>query len=233
MPSTDMSLELRWIFEGKATPEDVSSWFYEKLGSSGNPREDPYDDIYLFNPEVDYSSVKFRGESLDIKWRRNDFPINLRGSGANNTNKISGVVEGWVFWKWKDKKTAEEIRELINDKKKHPWIKVHKERSRIRYKRSGSDDVSLVPTKEEKDANCSIELVKLQIKDKNLFWWSLGLELFAGKKVSNNEEMEIEGIAEYLLKDYPCNKNNKGCKLGDGNSYGYPKLFSIYANSIR
>jgi hypothetical protein len=92
-----MPLELRWIFEGK-TPEDVKNWFYKELESIGDPKELPYEDIYLFNPEVDYSSVKFRERKLDIKWRRNRFQINIE------SKHIAGVAEDWVFWEWKEKK---------------------------------------------------------------------------------------------------------------------------------
>ena len=222
--SSDTSLELRWIFEGKI-PENVEKWFYKGLESIDDSKEPPYEDIYLFNPEVDYSSVKFREGKLDLKWRRNSFQINLE----EQKNKISGIVEGWVFWEWKEKKTAAEIQEFIDDKRKHPWLKVDKERSRIRYKINGNEDCSLEPTREEKNAKCSIELVKLQIKNKDISWWSLGLELFAGKKVSKDERIEMKELTEYLLKDYP-KKNNI---LSDSNSYAYPKLFSLNAIHIR
>lgn len=49
--SSDTSLELRWIFEGKI-PEHVEEWFYKGLDSIGDLEEPPYEDIYLFNPEV-------------------------------------------------------------------------------------------------------------------------------------------------------------------------------------
>ena len=226
--SSDTSLELRWIFEGKI-PEHVEEWFYKRLDLIDDPKEPPYEDIYLFNPEVDYSSVKFREGKLDVKWRRNSFQINLE----ERNNKISGVAEGWVCWKWKEKKTADEIKEFMDDKKKHPWLKVNKERSRIRYKINGNDgDDSLESTKDEKNANCSIELVKLQIKEnkKNLSWWSLGLDLFAGKKVSDDEKGDMKAVTEFLLKDYPKENSND---LTSTHSYAYPKLFSINANYIR
>jgi hypothetical protein len=225
--SLDTTLELRWIFEGKI-PEYVEKWFYEGLESIGDPKEPPYEDIYLFNPEVDYSSVKFREDKLDLKWRRNSFQINLE----ERNNKISGIVEGWVFWEWKEKKTADEIKEFMDDKKKHPWLKVDKERSRIRYKISGNEKGSLEPTKDEKNANCSIELVKLQIKEnkKNLSWWSLGLDLFADKKVSDDERGDMKAVTEFLLKDYPKENSNN---LTSTHSYAYPKLLSMNVNYIR
>jgi hypothetical protein len=226
--SSDTSLELRWIFEGKI-PVNVENWFYKGLDSIGDPKEPPYEDIYLFNPEVDYSSVKFREDKLDIKWRRNSFQINLE----ERKNKISGIVEGWVFWEWKEKKTADEIREFMDDNKKHPWLKVNKERSRIRYKINSNDgDGSLKPTQDEKNANCSIELVKLQIKEnkKNLSWWSLGLDLFVGKKVSDDEKRDMKAITDFLLKDYPTENDND---LNSTHSYAYPKLFSMNVDSIK
>jgi hypothetical protein len=215
-----MSLELRWIFEGKS-PKEVKNWFFKRLESIGDPKESPYEDIYLFNPEVDYSSVKFREDKLDIKWRQNSFEISI------DRMKISGVAEDWMFWEWKEKKTADEIQRFIGDKRTHPWVKVDKERSRIKYKIHDNDG-SFMPTKDENKADCSIELVRLQLKNKNISWWSLGLDLFAGKKVSKDEKMKMKGIAEYLLKDYP-NKNN----LNYSNSYAYPKFFSMNVKSIR
>jgi len=138
----------------------------------------------------------------------------------------------WVYWEWKEKKSADEIKEFMDYKKKHPWLKVNKERSRIRYKIDSNEDGSLKPTKDEKNANCSIELVKLQImiNKKNLSWWSLGLDLFAGKKVSDDERTEIMAITEFLLKDCPTENDND---LNSTHSYGYPKLFSMNGDSIR
>lgn len=54
-----------------------------------------YDDIYLYNPEVDYSSMKFRDNKSDIKWKRSSFEIEFESS---KSVAISGLVEGWVFW---------------------------------------------------------------------------------------------------------------------------------------
>jgi len=87
--SSDTSLELRWIFEGKI-PEHVEKWFYKGLDSIGDPKEPPYEDIYLFIPKVDYSSVKFSEDKLDVKWRGNSFQMNLE----ERRNEISGIVEG-------------------------------------------------------------------------------------------------------------------------------------------
>ena len=61
----------------------------------------------------------------------------------------------------------------------------------------------------------------MKFKNKNISWWSLGLDLFSGKKVSKDENMEMKGITKYLLKEYPMNN------LNYSNSYSYPKLFSM------
>lgn len=219
-----MSLELRWIFDG-TIPKKVKQWFYNELESIGDPKESPYEDIYLFNPEVDYSSVKFRETKLDTKWRRNSFQISI----GKKKKGITGIEEDWVYWEWKEKKTAEEIQQFIGDKGPHPWIRVDKERSRIRY-RMNQNDSSLMPTKEENNATCSIEIVQLKLKKnkKNISWWSLGLDLFSGKKVNKEERSKMKEIAEYLLKDYPKKK-----ALTSSNSYSYPKLFSMNAKNIR
>src|SRR5215510_1993488 len=220
-----MSLELRWIFDG-AIPKKVKKWFYKELESIDDPKESPYEDIYLFNPEVDYSSVKFREDKLDTKWKRNSFQVSI----GKKKKGLSGIAEDWVYWEWKEKKTAEEIQRFIGNEGPHPWIRVDKERSRIRYRMNENDVSSLMPTKEENNATCSIEIVQLKLKKtkKNISWWSLGLDLFSGKKVSKHERSKMEEIAEYLLKDYP--KKNA---LNSSNSYSYPKLFSMNAKNIR
>lgn len=88
--------------------------------------------------------------------------------------------------------------------------------------------VHLLHLERRKIADCSIELVKLQLKSKNGTWWSLGLDLFVGKKVSKGEKVEMKGMAEYLLKNHP-KKNN----LKYGNSHSDPKLFSMNARSVQ
>ena len=75
-----MSLELRWFFQGKI-PDEIKRWFNK--GSFDNEKfilekEETFQDIYLFNPEVNYSSVKFRKENFGIKWRKNTYPIAIR-----------------------------------------------------------------------------------------------------------------------------------------------------------
>jgi len=224
-----MSLELRWIFDD-TIPKKVKKWFYKELESIADPKEPPYEDIYLFNPEVDYSSVKFREDKLDTKWRRNSFQISV---AKKNKKRISGIAEDWVHWEWKEKKTANEIQGFIGSEGSHPWIRVDKERYRIRYRMNGNGDdgiSSLIPTKGESNAICSIEIVQLKLKKnkKNISWWSLGLDLFSNKKVSKHERSQMEEIVEYLLKDYPKKK-----ALKSSNSYSYPKLFSMNVKNIR
>lgn len=96
-----MSLELRWIFASK-TPDPVNQWFYhdKRLGDNNTVEKQEYEDIYLYNPEVDYSSVKFRDKKLDIKWKCSSFNIYVKATN------ISGIVEDWVFWEWNERKTA-------------------------------------------------------------------------------------------------------------------------------
>lgn len=97
------------------------------------------------------------------------------------------------------KKTADEIQRFIGNKGPHPWIRVDKERSRIRYRMNENDISSLTPTKEESNATCSIEIVQLKLKKnkkkKNVSWWSLGFDLFSGNKVSKDEWNKMKEIA--------------------------------------
>lgn len=110
-----MSLELRWIFNGRI-PDHVKHWFYHNKGHNNKIEKQSYEDVYLYTPEVDYSSVKFRDKKLDIKWKRSSFKIDVKSSKSFN---ISGIVEDWVFWVWNERKTAKEIDAAINTKKIH------------------------------------------------------------------------------------------------------------------
>jgi hypothetical protein len=96
-----------------------------------------HEDVYLHTPEVDYSSVKFRDDKLDRKWKRSSFEIDVKSLKSVN---ISGMVEDWVFWEWNERKTAKEIGQQIGENKVHPWIRIMKERSRYKY-RYGDDSL--------------------------------------------------------------------------------------------
>ena len=209
-----MSLELRWIFSGQI-PDHVRHWFYNDIGHHDKMERQSYEDIYLYTPEVDYSSVKFRDKKLDIKWKRSSFGIEIESSKSLN---FSGIVEDWVFWVWNERKTAEEIEEQIAKNQIHPWIKIMKERSRYNYRYK---DDSLLPTSNYGDPDCSIEITTLELNSKNLVWWSIGIDLFAGKNISENEKKDINMLAKLMLSKYP--ENN----LISERSYSYPKLFSL------
>ena len=210
-----MSLELRWIFSGNI-PDHVKQWFYH----DNKWEKQKYDDIYLYNPEVDYSSVKFRDNKLDIKWRRSSFEIDIESS---KSAKISGIVEDWVFWVWNERKTAKEIEEQIAESEVHPWIRIMKERTRYKYIYENN---SLLPVSNKGDPDCSIEITTLNLmNNKNAIWWSIGIDLFAGKNISKPERKDMKVIAQLLLSDYPDTNLVYAC------SYSYPKLFSINRNS--
>ena len=77
------------------------------------------------------------------------------------------------------KKNREEIEEQIAKNQVHPWIRIMKERSRYNYKYK---DDSLLPVSNKGDPDCSIEITTLKLKNtKNCVWWSIGIDLFAGK----------------------------------------------------
>lgn len=192
-----MSLELKWIFSGDI-PDHVKHWFYHDKGHNGKMEKQKYDDIYLYTPEIDYSSVKFRDNKLDIKWKRSSFEIDIESSKFMN---ISGIVENWVFWEWNERKTAEEIEEQIAENQMHPWIRITKERSRCNYR---YEDDSLLAVSNKGDPDCSIEITTLDLKNtKNCVWWSVGIDLFAGKNISKSEKKNTKVIAQLLLSNYP------------------------------
>ena len=210
-----MSLELRWIFSGEI-PDDVKHWFFHDKGHNNKMEKQRYEDIYLYTPEVDYSSVKFRDNKLDIKWKRLRFEIDSKSSEYVN---FSGIVEDWIFWEWNERKIAEEIEEQIAENQMHPWIRIMKERSRYKYRYK---DDSLLPVLNKGVPDCSIEITTLNlVNNKNVVWWSIGIDLFAGRKISKDERKNMKVIAQLLLSNYP--KTN----LTSTSSYSYPKLFSL------
>ena len=210
-----MSLELRWIFNGRV-PDYVKHWFYHNKGHNNKMEKQSYEDVYLYTPEVDYSSVKLRDKKLDIKWKRSSFKIDVKSSKSLN---ISGIVEDWIFWEWNERKTAKEIEEQIVENKEHPWIIILKERSRCSYQYK---EDSLLPVLNNDDPDCSIEMTTLNpSNNKNIAWWSIGIDLFAGKNISKDERKNVKVIAQLLLSDYP------ETNLVSAHSYSYPKLFSL------
>ena len=78
----------------------VKHWFYHNKGHNNKMEKQSYEDVYLYTPEVDYSSVKLRDKKLDIKWKRSSFKLKLSLKSSN----ISGIVEDWIFWEWNKEK---------------------------------------------------------------------------------------------------------------------------------
>jgi hypothetical protein len=231
-----MTLELRWFFQDKV-PEGINRWFKKEFKKNeGNSTEviDSYQDIYLFNPEVTYSSIKFRNDTFVIKWRKNTFPIKLN---LKNIDMV-GNVEDWIFWNLKELKASKEIQLYIDKNNKHPWIKLNKKRQKILYKISNNRKEFLVLEEDISKADCSIELSTIMLdKNKDISWWTIAIELF--KKTNNNnnnndkhesayeEKQVFEKISKIFLKNYPHND------LIAIRSYGYPQLFSLYENLIK
>jgi hypothetical protein len=231
-----MTLELRWFFQDKV-PEGINRWFkkeFKKNEGNGTEVIDSYQDIYLFNPEVTYSSIKFRNDTFVIKWRKNTFPIKLN---LKNIDMV-GNVEDWIFWNLKELKTSKEIQLYIDKNNKHPWIKLNKKRQKILYKISNNRKEFLVLEEDISKADCSIELSTIMLdKNKDISWWTIAIELF--KKTNNNnnnndkhesayeEKQVFEKISKIFLKNYPHND------LIAIRSYGYPQLFSLYENLIK
>src|SRR5215207_7440902 len=232
-----MSLEMRWFFQGKV-PEEVKRWFNK--GSFDNEKsflekEETYQDIYLFNPEVTYSSVKFRNENFVIKWRKNTFPITIR----INRTIISGIAEEWMLWELKDDKTSEEIQLYMEKNDKHPWMKINKNRQRYYFKISDTTKGLLEPETGGSNADFSMELTNIILeKNKDISWWTIGIDLFEKSSSSDSndtsnyrnnshEKKILEKISRPLLENYPHNN------LLEVRSYGYPQLFSLYADLIK
>lgn len=227
-----MSLELRWFFQG-GVPDEINRWFNKEFLNNEEfslEKQESYQDIYLFNPEVKYSSIKFRNENFVIKWRNNTLPINMK----IKNRFILGNVEDWIFWNFKGINASEEIHQYIDKNNKHPWIKINKKRQRITYKFSNNQKEFLVSEKNILKADCSIELSIVALdKNKDISWWTIAIELFKKNNNNNNnnnnedEKQMMEKITKIFLKNYPHN-NLLGIR-----SYGYPELFLLYENLIK
>ena len=233
-----MALELRWFFQDKV-PEEINRWFnkeFKKNEEYSIELKDSYQDVYLFTPEVNYSSIKFRNENFVIKWRRTTFPISLELKNID----IVGNVEDWIFWNLKEYKASKEIQLYISKNNKHQWIKLNKKRQKITYKISNNHNEFLVLEEDISKADCSIEISTIVLdKNKDISWWTIAIELF--KKTNNNnndnkndkhesnydEKQVFEKISKIFLINYPHND------LIAIRSYGYPQLFSLYENLIK
>ena len=230
-----MALELRWFFQDKV-PEGINRWFikeFKKNEEYSIELKDSYQDVYLFTPEVNYSSIKFRNENFVIKWRKNTFPINLKLKNMD----IVGNVEDWIFWNLKEYKASKEIQLYIDKNNKHPWIKLNKKRQKITYKISNNQNEFLVLEEDISKADCSIEISTIVLdKNKDISWWTIAIELFNKTNNDNKndkhepnygEKQVFEKISKIFLINYPHTD------LIAIRSYGYPQLFSLYENLIK
>jgi hypothetical protein len=79
-----------------------------------------------------------------------------------------------------------------------------------------------MPVSKREDPDCSIEIATLNLEDiKEVFWWSNGIDLFAGKIISMDEKKDMKTITGDLLSNYPMDN------LTLANSYSYPRLFNL------
>jgi hypothetical protein len=79
-------------------------------------------------------------------------------------------------------------------------LSCEKERSRGNYK---YQEGSLLPVLNTDDPDCSVEITTLNpANNKNIVWWSIGIDLFAGKNISKDERKNVKVIAHLLLSDY-------------------------------
>jgi hypothetical protein len=234
-----MSLELRWFFQGKV-PEEIKRWFNkgflhnkDHILGKEQEKDEAFQDIYLFNPEVNYSSVKFRNNNIIIKWKNSSSPINMR---INNMN-ISGIIEEWTSLEIKEYKNSQEIHQHVDkNNNNHPLIKINKNRQRYTFEisKDNTNRIELLKTEQDKNkADCSIELsTAILEKNKDISWWTTGVELIEEDKdnvykYNEHKKHVIEAISKILFKNYPQNN------LIEIRSYGYPQLFSMYADSIK
>jgi hypothetical protein len=81
-----MPPELRWIFEN-APPSQLMEWFLKGDSLGCKVRKQIKKDTYLFLPEASYFSVKFRGNDLDIRWKRSSFHFKFNSRGLEGTVK--------------------------------------------------------------------------------------------------------------------------------------------------
>ena len=139
------------------------------------------------------------------------------------------MIEDWMVWEQKEKKVAmDDIDEYIHKGKRHPWIKISKNRStyKHRYKDGYLKQLTDKDHKDNKDMDCSIELVSFHLEaNKKIAWWSLGIDIFREMNDIKNETEEVKGMVRNLIINFPNS-------LLTSHSYGYPKLFSLKRSTL-
>jgi len=205
-----VSFELRWFYPGQM-PSKVTAWFENIDNGNFLVVEEPRQDCQIPIPESDHLSVKLRGNTLEIKWRRSKESFSLLDG------KIKGIAENWIKWAWiaNHETDTYSYGEFCVQAPQGPTVKIAKERQVRRYqiKDSGNDLDAIrlhpIQTVPVGATGCSMELTCVQALGSS--WWSLALETFGSEKIDL-----LRIVAMRLLSTFPS------LPLIQENSYGYP-----------
>ncbi len=117
-----LTSELRWFYPG-SPPEAIAHWFETECPQQGPENPETRDDLYLFTPNCDYLNIKWRQDSLEIKWRQAEWGEVQFG------DCLSGNLETW------QKCACEELTAAMppDAETKETWVRVRKRRSQRFY----------------------------------------------------------------------------------------------------
>jgi hypothetical protein len=150
------SLEMRWIFPGRAGTE-VAGWF-TRFPAGVESRED----AYLVNPQLRGLSVKIRGHrALEVKAYRGS-PGILEVAG-----RARGRMESWQKWSFPCVPLSQGCAVPAG------WVPVHKRISRFSLAAGQIRGRVLGPGAEP---GCMVELT--EVHRHGQAWWTLGFEAF-------------------------------------------------------
>ena len=170
------SLELRWIFPGRADSA-VAGWF-GRFPAGVESRED----AYLVNPQLRGLSVKIRGGgALEVKVYRGS-PGILEVAG-----RARGRMESWQKWSFPCGPLAHGGAAPVG------WVPVHK---RISGFSLAAGQVQARVTSPGAEPGCMVELT--EVHKHSQAWWTLGFEATGPVSLLRRE---LEATAALVLTE--------------------------------
>lgn len=174
---TKKTLEVRWFDQGQI-PDKTQEWFLQDcLGKLKQTKDTPEEreDYYLYLPECQILSFKFRQGKLEIKWRKDELGFcNL----AHHCGR--GKLERWV----KVNSTQSHLQDILepNQLQHQTWIKVKKKRWQKSYK------------------HIEFEIGYLEVQQ--AYWWTIAAEM---EESQDNPEKYFNQVLQEISQTYSEN----------------------------
>lgn len=205
--SSELSVELRWFFNG-LMPAEVPDWFVNQLPGNEPSQEDPRKDLYFIVRDREDLGLKISRGSLELKWRQDSQPFLLSEFG------IIGVKETWIKEKWGYAKKYANNLEMAFGKPnlKGSRVEVQKIRSMRKYKVEASGNLIDLAPGESAVRLLKVELTSLTKHDNP--WWTFAIEI-SGEPQNLHEV--FSAAVKIILLGHPQ------LDLHADHSYGYPQ----------